>query len=174
MICKLCNLNEATKKNTHYLTDSIIRSALNIDGSNSRDKGFYFDMSNDKPSVEFNFQRSTPMEKFELETGRQTSDEENEMAKEILFSVDNVFCPDCEKLFGEIETPFIENILPKLRNSNLDGLTELTFEQSKIIRLFFYLQIWRNAICEDIFIPNEQSMEKLSDFLKITIPLLAI
>ncbi|MBK8657107.1 MAG: hypothetical protein IPN20_25120 [Haliscomenobacter sp.] len=39
-ICALCAKNEANKKNTHYLTDGIIRSCLNEDGSNVREKGF--------------------------------------------------------------------------------------------------------------------------------------
>lgn len=47
-ICKFCEHNEATKKNTHYLTDGIIRSCLNIGGTNSREKGMMFDISNKK------------------------------------------------------------------------------------------------------------------------------
>jgi len=59
MICALCKNREADKKNTHYLTDGIIRSCLNQDGSGDREKGFYFDLSNKSSYVEFNFQRET-------------------------------------------------------------------------------------------------------------------
>ena len=38
-LCKLCSQREADKKNTHYLTDSIIRTCLNKDGSNIREQG---------------------------------------------------------------------------------------------------------------------------------------
>lgn len=55
MICALCKNREADKKNTHYLTDGIIRSCLNQDGSGDREKGFYFDLSNKSSYVEFNF-----------------------------------------------------------------------------------------------------------------------
>jgi len=74
--CRLCQSNEANKRNTHYLTDSIIRSVLNIDGSNDRDKGFSFNMSNDTPFIDMSIQRATPTEEFEKVTGRQLTDEE--------------------------------------------------------------------------------------------------
>ena len=48
---------EANKKNTHYLSDGIIRKCLNIGGTNERERGYYFDISNENPFVEFNFQR---------------------------------------------------------------------------------------------------------------------
>jgi hypothetical protein len=45
MICALCKEREANKKNTHYLTDGVIRSCLNHDGGNERENGLYFDVS---------------------------------------------------------------------------------------------------------------------------------
>lgn len=165
MKCKLCQDEEATKKNTHYLTDSIIRQALNLDGGNKRERGFYFDISNDNNFVDFNFQRSTPMEKFEDETGRQATGEEIEKAKRRLFSVDYVFCPDCEDLFGEIENPFIKDILPKLRDEDLNGKSQITCEDIKLIRLFFFLQLWRTSVCVETFNLLEESCEKLRQFI---------
>ncbi len=55
MVCALCLDKEATKKNTHYLTDGIIRSCLNLEGSNEREKVFYFDMSTKTAGIDFNF-----------------------------------------------------------------------------------------------------------------------
>jgi len=161
MICALCKEKEADKKNTHYLTDSIIRSCLNEDGSNERERGFYFDMSSNTPYVNFNFQRVTSIEVLEEALGRVPTDEEIEKAKEIPFSVDYVFCSDCEKKFTEIETPFIENILPKLRNEDLESTEILNFDNVKIIKIFFYLQVWRNAICEDSYKLSDEVLEEL-------------
>lgn len=81
MLCKLCNLNEANKDNTHYLTDAIIRSCLNLEGTNSRENGFYFDISNNTPFIDFSFQRNTSAAKLEQMMGRVPSDKEIEKAK---------------------------------------------------------------------------------------------
>lgn len=161
MICKLCNVKKADKKNTHYLTDSIIRTCLNLDGVNVRDAGFYFDVSNNTPFVNFNFQRGTSIIKLEESLGRTATEEEIEKAKEIPFSVDYVFCSDCEDIFTRIETPFIETILPDLRQNDLTGIERKKIGHNKIGKLFFYLQVWRTAICQDIFNLEEETMESL-------------
>ena len=83
MICALCNKNEANKKNTHYLTDSIIRTCLNYKGDNEREKGYYFDLSNVNPFVEFNFQRETPYEVLKAALGREPNEEEINAAKSV-------------------------------------------------------------------------------------------
>lgn len=67
------------------MTDAIIRTCLNIDGSNQREKGFYFDVSNDKPYINFNFQRETPPDKIESMLDREITDEEIDRAKLVLF-----------------------------------------------------------------------------------------
>jgi hypothetical protein len=48
MICYLCLLEKKPKSNTHYLSDFIIKSALNEDGVNTRGKGIYWGI--DSPS----------------------------------------------------------------------------------------------------------------------------
>lgn len=161
MACALCKEREANATNTHYLTDSIIRSCLNLGGSNNREQGFYFDLSNKLPSVEFNFQRATPVSSLEDSLGRPPSEEEIERAKKVPFSVDYVFCNDCEKLFTEIENQFIKDILPKLRNVDLTNVDELSFEQTKTTRLFFLLQVWRTAVIEDTFNLPSEVLEKI-------------
>lgn len=165
MLCKLCYKNDANKKNTHYLTDAIIRTCLNEDGSNEREKGYYFDISNTSPYVTFNFQRGTSVQKLEESLGRIPTDEEIERAKEIPYSVDYIFCSDCEKIFTEIENPFVTQILPKFRNEDLTKKNEITFEENKIIKLFFYLQIWRTSICESDFNLNPETEEALRTLL---------
>lgn len=161
MICELCKEGEANKTNTHYLTDSIIRTCLNLDGANERETGFYFDVSNNTPFVDFNFQRGTSIPKLEESLGRHATDEEIEKAKEIPFSVDDVFCSQCEDIFTSIETPFIETILPKFRQTDLTGTDRIVLTQNKIAKLFFYLQVWRTEICEEVYNLDEDTMESL-------------
>lgn len=165
MQCALCQRVEANKKNTHYLTDAIIRSCLNEGGSNEREKGYFFSMDNGTPFMEFNFQRATSQKKLEEGLGRQPTEKEIEKAKDIPYSVDNVFCSECENDFTNIETDFIDKILPKFRNSDLSDITNLQFEDIKLFRLFFYLQIWRSAICEPSFKLSSEAQESLREFI---------
>jgi len=160
MICPYCQENEGTKKNTHYLSDNIIRTALNAEGSKKREKGFYFDMSNNSGAIKFNFQRATPQEVLKEGLGRQPSEEEIEDAKTFPFSADNVFCPACEELFTAIENQFTEAILPQLRDSDLSETQEILFSEFNIIRKYFYLQLWRSSICDITFqLANETQNE---------------
>lgn len=165
MICAFCDKNKATKKNTHYLTDSVIRRSLNADGSNVREQGFLFDMSNDSLFPVFRFQRSTPIDKVEEQLGAPANDEEIEKAKELLFAVDDIFCPACEDVFTEIETPFLQDILPKLRSGEYNQNTQFILNSSFDIRLFFYLQFWRTSVCLEAVNLNEKTLGKLKYFL---------
>lgn len=149
-ICKFCQISEANKKNTHYLTDAIIRSCLNIEGSNNREKGLYFAINSKNPFIELNFQRLDE-QTIEKAIGRKPTDEEIENAKQIPFSVDYIFCNNCENKFTDIETEFIEKILPKFRKNDLTGLNSLSIQENLICRNFFYLQIFRSAVCEKVF-----------------------
>jgi hypothetical protein len=85
MLCKLCNHAEANKKNTHYLTDSLIRRCLNEDGNNIREKGFMFDFSSSSPFLDFSFQRNTSIENIKKALGREPNDEEIGNAKKKYF-----------------------------------------------------------------------------------------
>lgn len=165
MTCALCNEREANKKNTHFLTDGIIRSCLNLDGSKEREKGFYFDLSNDNAFIEFNFQRGTSVDKLKSSLGREVTDEEIEKAKSIPFSVDNVFCDVCENYFTEIENKFIGEILPSFRNSDLAAKDTINLIDIKAVRLFFYIQVWRTAICDDTLKLSADTAENLRQII---------
>lgn len=161
MVCALCKSEKADKKNTHFLTDGIIRSCLNYGGSNKRDEGFYFDMFKDRFFIDFNFQRNTPITKLEKHLGRSTTEGENKKAKQNPFSVDNIFCNSCEKHFTAIENDFIRNILPIFRDSDLTNNKEIRLEKIKTIRLFFYLQLWRTSVCCSDFKISDDNKEIL-------------
>jgi len=155
MICSLCKLEKAPRKNTHYLTDSIIRTALNEDGVNERDKGIYFEINPDNLFSEMKFQRGASPEKLEELLGRATNDEENQQSRrKIEFSVNDKFCKECEDKFGLIEVNFNEKILKYYREQKFS--TEIDYikfdvNESKIVRLFFLMQFWRTSICNDTF-----------------------
>jgi|SRR5690606_24179897 len=164
MKCALCLDREANKKNTHYLSDGVIRKCLNIGGTNERERGFYFDISNGNPFVEFNFQRIDEVN-LEKALGRQPTEEELENARQIPFSVDFVFCSVCENSFTDFESDFSSKILPKLRNENLTEINSLSFKEISLIRMFCYIQIWRNSICEETFKLNPEVQENLRQII---------
>lgn len=165
MTCKCCNTKDADKKNTHYLTDSIIRKCLNEDGANYREKGYMFGLSNKSPFVEFSFQRETKTSSIMDALGREPSDEEINEARKNAFSVDNYFCSDCEQLFTTIENEFTDKIQPQLRGINFEDLKKRTvdFVDSDLIRKFFLLQFWRTSVCDPAFDLSDSFRQKLYD-----------
>ncbi|KQC00393.1 hypothetical protein [Pedobacter sp. Hv1] len=164
-ICKCCGKNPADKKNTHYLTDGIIRSALNEGGLNIRGKGAMYDISSHKNSVEFKFQQKTSQEAIIEGLGHAPGEKEIEEAKKNDFSVDNVFCSSCEKIFTEIETEFIDKILPKLRGKDFTGEREVSFTEYLLIRKFFLLQVLRTSICDQGYKISAVLQDKLREIV---------
>jgi hypothetical protein len=164
-MCLLCGKNEATKSNTHYLTDSIIRPALNPGGGNKRGTGLYWQFSTEEAGAKFGFQQSTLDLKLEETLGRPPTEEEiAEAVATTAFSVDDHFCPTCEEHFGKIEKPFTEDILPKFRSADLAGVAEMEIKDLRIFRAFFLLQVLRSALCDDMFTLSD---EVIADFRNI-------
>lgn len=163
--CKLCRERPANKKNTHYLTDGIIRSCLNEDGSNTREKAMMFNVSWNKDSIEAKFQRSTSTDAIVRTFGREARDEEIEEAKDVPFSVDYVFCSECEERFTEIENKFIKDILPQLRGNDFTRQSEITIDNVVTIRKFFLLQVYRTAVCDPDYQIDKKLIEKLRDII---------
>lgn len=163
IICALCKEEKEPKSNTHYLTDSIIRTCLNENGKNTREKGFFFDFSN--PAIHYGFQRNTNSEKIKNFLKREITDEEIEEAKkQIPFSVDDKFCKDCENKFTAIETNFISKYLDFFRDHKFtDSL--VIFEDKKVIKSFFLLQIWRTHICNTDFYLESETCEKIRNII---------
>lgn len=159
--CALCRNNEANKKNTHYLTDGIIKSCLNEAGSSTREKGLYFDISSNTHFTRMNFQRATSRETLIKQLGRDLTDAEIKEAYKKPYSVDYVFCNHCEDIFSEIEPEFIKDILPKFRNNPklIDGENEI--KDIKLARLFFMIQIWRTAVCIPQFQIEQKTLNKM-------------
>lgn len=164
--CALCGNNIAGKKNTHYLTDMIIRKCLNHDGGKDREKGSCFAVSPSTISVNYHFQRGVPPEIIEGIIGRSSTDEEILQERIIPFSVDYVFCSDCEDIFSGIETNFSNRILPKFRKKTPHNTEEVVIRGTDIsdLRLFFYIQLWRSSVCGKMLLPNSLQ-KKLHDYI---------
>jgi hypothetical protein len=158
--CALCLTENATKKNTHYLTDALIRKCVNEDGNKGRERGYYGRMGQ-SPFPKFGFQRSTSVEKIEEAYGRPPSEDEIEQAKNNIHSVDNVFCNSCEKKFGEIENDFMEKVYPIIVDAHDSDLSMIELEDIDCSRLFFLLQVWRASVCTQMFDIDKTTQECL-------------
>lgn len=167
MKCPFCKTNKADKTNTHYLTDSIIRTCLNHKGVRRRDNGLFVTIDTSEAFIEPSFQREVSPEALKEVLGHETSDEENVRATKCKpFSVDYVFCKKCEQIFTKIEESF---------NRDVQYLRAHPFEQNKessyvindtiTTRLFFYLQLWRTHICDPNFSLSDTTAELLRLFL---------
>lgn len=158
--CKLCQEKPADKTNTHYLTDGVIRNCLNEEGSNVREKALTFNISFHKDSIEARFQRNTSQKGILKTFGREASEEEIREAKKALFSVDYIFCSKCEKKFTNIEAPFLNDVLPRLRGKDFTGQQELILD-SGVVREFFLLQVYRTAVADSEYMISEEKVETL-------------
>lgn len=118
-----------------------------------------------KGHVETNFQRDTNIEELEKELKRPATDEEIERAKKNPYSVDKVFCNQCEDLFSKIESDFLAEILPGFREANLSGKESISIPNVKLNRLFWYLQVWRSAVCVPTLNVSDAIKEKLRNLI---------
>lgn len=150
--CKLCNLYKLPKPNTHYLSDFLIKTALNDEGSSKRGRGIYWGIDTSKSVVDFKFQTDAPIMKLEKLLGRSTTDVENYDARyNIDFAVSDSFCKSCEDIFTKIENDFNNQLLSKFRVDNLTGVNKIILNpyESKLLRLFFLMQFWRTSVSTD-------------------------
>jgi hypothetical protein len=124
-----------------------------------------FNVSNNNPFIDFKFQRSTNTTSIIKALGREPSEEEIEKAKQNSFSVDNVFCSNCEKKFTEIENKFINETLPKLRGKDFSFIQKIHFNETISIRRFFLLQVFRTSICNNLIKVSKEFREVIRDVL---------
>jgi len=122
MKCNLCLSNEATKKNTHYFTDAIIREALNERGKKSRGFGAFWELSTNQLGSAFGFQQETTIKTLQETLGREANEIEISKAKENPYTYDDVFCVKYEKHFGTIEDHYLTKVLPKIKKASENGL----------------------------------------------------
>lgn len=150
-MCALCEERIADKKNTHYLSDGIIRQTLNVNGCNKRGYGSFCSFRTDSPYITYGFQQNVSPDEIQKELGHPANDLEIDNARNNkAFSVDYVFCSHCEKLFGRIEDDFTQRVLNKVRDKDLP-IGAFPLPEAILIRKFFYLQYLRTHLCNPEF-----------------------
>lgn len=158
MICKLCQAKEANQTGSHIFTLKLVSVCTNVEGDSVRDKELMFGISQ-SGKTDLYIGRAVKPDKIKEVKGRDLTDDEIENNINRIVR-DNVFCTDCEKLFGKVESTFSDT----LNEIRLRG--RLEFKSKLEIRLFFFIQAWRASICS---YNGWKLTEKFEELLRILI-----
>ena len=167
--CKLCKSVFADKTGSHMLTAWLIASAFNTKGQ-KRDNEIIHKLDGELFRFPF-FGRSVSLEKIEESIGRELSDREIVIQKNI-FIEDYVFCKKCEKRLKTIEDAFLEKVHRKLDKEKFNNKDLAILNEGLITRVFFYSLIWRVSVSKFIGFKLPQNLEnKLQDIINKTLEL---
>ena len=98
--CLLCQQREATEKGSHIIPSFFMKRINSIDGCNERDHELGFAIG--FGTIEAYFGR----EVYEDRRREYTDDEGRMDDRTNLDIMDNVFCPECEKMFSKYESKY--------------------------------------------------------------------
>lgn len=131
--CLLCQQREATKKGSHIVPSFFMKRINSIDGCNERDHELGFSIG--LGTIKTYFGRDVYEDRR-----REYTDVESRMEDRTnLDTMDNVFCPECEKLFSKYESKYSQTY-----NLPFDkDLVENTKVSGQEAALFWYGVIWR-------------------------------
>ena len=150
--CLLCQEREATKKGSHIIPSFFMKRINSIDGCNERDHEVGFSIK--LGTIESYFGR----EVYEDRRREYTDDERRIDDRTNLDTIDNVFCPECEKLFSKYESKYSQTYnLPYDKD-----LVENSKVSGKEAALFWYGVIWRASVTKQFNVSlNPDFEEKL-------------
>lgn len=103
--CALCRGREANEVGSHLAPNFIIHKAFSFDGKGGRDREISYRSHLNDPWRPSYYGRSVSAEAIEADLGHPMTDEEIEANNNILVC-DHLFCKDCEKWFGVLETEY--------------------------------------------------------------------
>ena len=163
--CLICNKNPADKTGSHIIPHFLLKRIDNEESSTKRDKEMGFLLSEFHPSSYFG--RATKPETLEKIYGEEVT-EERIANNEIPLVEDNIFCSDCEKRLGEIESHYSETIKNKCEPTN----NYQNLEDSFLAFIFWTSIVWRLSIAQKSGFKLSGSDEErlhiiLSQFLSI-------
>lgn len=131
--CLLCQEREATKKGSHIIPSFLMKRINSIYGCNKRDHELGFSIG--LGTVKSYFGRDV----YEDVRRKFTDDESKIDDRTNLDIIDNVFCPECEKLFSKYENKYSQTY-----NLSFDKeLVANTCVSGVEATLFWYGVVWR-------------------------------
>jgi hypothetical protein len=142
--CKLCKKNELDNTGAHFITESLVRSAVSADNTIGRDNEIMYSLSTESIGNIFIGRKIDETKVKELK-GRELTDQEIEENKNMLVDY-NLVCRNCENKFNPIETYFITDILRNKIEKQTEGKEVELFEfDSKVTLLFLIINLWRTS-----------------------------
>jgi len=139
MMCKLCKNKEADQTGAHIFNFALIREIYNPKDNKNRGKEIVYGIST-KDFLNVYFGNGIQPEEIQQLKGRDLTDEEIEKNCNP-FTVDNIWCRECEGKFKVLEDYFMDNLYLKLRNQN-----KVDNYNSSVIRLYIYSLYWRVSV----------------------------
>ncbi len=145
--CRLCTEKEATKTGSHILPFSLIKEAINFEGSTQRDKEILVKLSSNLGPKSFIGRGVLPEQKDEtINQYENIIKEENNISVE-----DFIFCPECEAKFSVIESCFSNKIINKVykKTKHISNLAEPLFIENadqNLVKLYVSGLFWRCSI----------------------------
>lgn len=157
--CLLCQDNVADKTGSHIIPNFLIQSAFGLDKHNGRNREFIvsFDLV-----PEFHFGHELIPEKIESILGRELTDDEIERKFNNPFVKDHVFCSECEKKFGEIESVYADARIKTEANPSV-YISKL---EPHLSHLFWLSVVWRISATNYPCIISSSIEEKIRRILK--------
>lgn len=144
MKCNLCKSNELDNTGSHYITESVARTAVSEEGKKGRDNEIMFSFSISTLGQNF-IGRNINEEKIMELNGRAMTDAELAENENMLIDY-NLVCRPCEKKFNPIETKFITNVLrSKIEKNSTESSLVLDENDYKVTLLFLLINIWRTS-----------------------------
>ena len=131
--CLLCQERESTKKGSHIVPSFFMKRINSIYGCNERDHELGFSIG--LGTVETYFGRDV----YEDRRREYTDDESKIEDRTNLDTMDNVFCPKCEKLFSKYESKYSQTYNLPFEKDLVEN-TKVTGQEAA---LFWYGVIWR-------------------------------
>jgi hypothetical protein len=164
-ICLLCGDNHSSKKNSHWIPAAMLKSMV---GKRDKEESYQFS----------SFQK----DKLDVYYGRANLKNTDPTIKQHHYSLDYIFCPDCEEKLGILESNVIPIIQDEIRLQNkVPNYEEIFVEKgvtfkkclrlnNKVFRLFIYSIIWRMTLVhrleDNIRLLSDDSEEKFRKILK--------
>lgn len=162
--CRLCLSNDANQTGSHIIPFFIVKSLVNDDPMDKRDKEKSFKIST-SDLVSYYVGRNLSPEKIEKLLGRElTEDEIRKNASH--YTRDHILCSWCEKRLQIIESEFNLKVYTKVQAAKQNQLHEkLAFTDdlnvsAEIIRLFLFSIIWRCSVAKFLNLKLDSSIEE--------------
>lgn len=149
--CIICNKNSADKTGSHIVPHFLIKRIDNEEGSKERDKEMGFLLSEIYPSSYFG--RATKPETLEDIYGEVT--DERIEKNQIPLIEDNIFCSDCEKALGEVESQYAKTL-----TNGCDPSSNYQNSKDSFLSFIFWISvIWRLSISKNSGFKLQESDE---------------